>query len=59
MIFKKALLALCGLAAVSGYQFDTAREPSYPVILPPPQEITYGNGTTLIDPCFFLVYTGV
>jgi hypothetical protein len=23
------------------------------VLLPPPQNVTFGNGTALIDPCFF------
>lgn len=58
-MFKKGLLALCGLAAISAYQFDSAKEPNYPAILPPPKNMTYGNDTTLIDPCFFFIYTGV
>jgi hypothetical protein len=37
------------------YQFDSAKDPGYPVLLPPPQKITFGNDTGLIDPCFFNV----
>jgi hypothetical protein len=58
-MFKKGLLTLCGLVAVLGYQFDSAKDPNHPVILPPPQEMTFGNGSALIDPCFFQIYTAV
>lgn len=52
---KKYLsLLVCGtvfLGGVSAYQFDSAKEPDYPVLLPKPRNMTYGNETILIDPC--------
>ncbi len=47
-----AILPLIIAGIVSGFQFDTAKDPGYPVILPPPLEISYGNDTISIDPCF-------
>ena len=41
------------------YQFDTAKDPPYPVLLPPPQNVSYGTNLSLIDPCFFTVNTVV
>ena len=52
----KRLSALTLLAAfASAYQFDSAPAPTYPIILPTPRNMTFGNATTVIDPCFFLV----
>ena len=54
-----ALLPLIFVGIVSGFQFDTAKDPGYPVILPPPKSIEYGNETIVIDPCFLTIQTNV
>ena len=51
-ILSAGLLASC-------YQFDKAVPPPYPVLLPPPQNITFGNGSAVIDPCYFAVNTTI
>ena len=50
-------LTIVGLAcSTQSYQFDSAVPPAYPVLLPPPQNITFGtNSTVMIDPCKFNV----
>ena len=54
-MIKSALLALivsCG--AVVGYQMSNYTAPSYPVIIPAPQNLEYHGSSTdsiLIDPC--------
>ena len=53
-----ALVTILATEAI-GYQFDKAKEPNYPVILPTPRNITFENGTSLIDPCFFSINTNV
>ena len=54
IISSAALFVL--VARVSSYQFDNKTEgPAYPVILPAPRQIDFGNDTLTMDPCRFRV----
>lgn len=61
MRVKQKVLTIVGLLAVTayGYQFDNVQEPSYPVLLPTPRNISFGSQATFIDPCFFTVTSNV
>ena len=57
---KSVALLLCGAAAtlVSGYQMSNYTAPSYPVIIPAPQELVYHNQSvniSVINPCNFAI----
>ncbi|TNV80821.1 hypothetical protein FGO68_gene13254 [Halteria grandinella] len=52
-------LALTFMTSALAYQFDNAKDPAYPVLLPTPRNLTFGSQTALIDPCFFAVTSNV
>ena len=55
---KSITLLLSAAAAVSGYQMSNYTAPTYPVIIPAPQNLEYHNQSvniSVINPCFFAI----
>ena len=58
-LISRLLLTALAATATMAYQFDNAKDPPYPVLLPTPRNLTFGNDTALIDPCFFLITANI
>ena len=53
------VVGVCLVGKALSYQFDSAIAPNTSIILPPPQTLTNGNITSLIDPCTVNITTVV